>query len=283
MSRQNKSAIVTGSSHGTGAAVVERLAQDGFSVAINYSSSGEKAQKLAEKITATGGMAIAVKADISDPAAVATLFDAAEDRFGGVDVLINNAGIMKLASVAKTDDEVFDQTININLKGVFNGLREGARRLRSEGRIVSFSSSVVGLYQPSYAAYAATKAGIEAMSRILSKELGEKRITVNVIAPGPVATELFLRGKTDEDIKPIVDRTPLGRLVSPRISRGSWPSWSARTAVGSTARCCAQTAASYDRDDSRGCCPGDRRFQRFWPDDRQLARWHGAGFLRVHA
>ena len=115
---------------------------------------------------------------------------------------------MKLASVAETSDELFDQTIAINLKGAFNGMREAARRLHEGGRIVSFSSSVVGLYQPTYAAYAATKAGIQAMSHILAKELGSKKITVNVIAPGPVATDLFLKGKTDDEIKPIVGRTP---------------------------------------------------------------------------
>ena len=130
-------------------------------------------------------------------------------------MLVNNAGIMKLAPIVETDDALFDRTIAINLKGAFNGLREAARRLREGGRIVSFSSSVVGLYQPGYAAYAATKAGIEAMSHILSKELGPKKITVNVIAPGPVATKLFLDGKSDDDIKPIVGRTPLGRLGEP--------------------------------------------------------------------
>ena len=215
MATQTRVAIVTGSSQGIGSAVAERLAADGLAVVINYSSKSEPAEALVEKVERTGGRAIAVRADVSDPAAVAQLFDDAAEAFGGVDVLVNNAGIMKLAPVAETTDELFDQTIAINLKGVFNGLREAARRLREGGRIVSFSSSVVGLYQPTYAAYAATKAGIEAMSHILSKELGPKRITVNVIAPGPVATKLFLDGKSDDDIKPIVARTPLGRLGEP--------------------------------------------------------------------
>ena len=208
-------AIVTGSSQGIGAAVAERLAADGLAVVINYSSKAEPAEALVKKIEGAGGRAIAVGADVSKPADVAGLFSKAEAAFGGVDVLINNAGVMKLAPVAETSDELWNQTIAINLTGVFNGLREAAKRLRQGGRIVSFSSSVVGLYQPGYASYAATKAGIEAMTHILSKELGKKNITVNVIAPGPVATKLFLDGKSDDDIKPIVERTPLGRLGEP--------------------------------------------------------------------
>ena len=215
MAEPMRSAIITGSSQGIGAAVAERLAADGLAVVVNYASGAEAAQQLVAKIEAAGGRAIAVAADVSDPAAVAELFTRTEQAFGGVDVLVNNAGIMKLAPVAETPDDLFDRTVAINLKGAFNGMREAARRLREGGRIVSFSSSVVGLYQPTYAAYAATKAGVEAMSHILSKELGEKRITVNVVAPGPVATKLFLDGKTDEDIKPIVGRTPLGRLGEP--------------------------------------------------------------------
>ena len=210
-----KAAIITGSSKGIGAAVAERLAADGLAVVINYSSGADAANVLVERIKAAGGAASAIKADVSDPAAVAALFDQTEQAFGGVDVLVNNAGIMKLSPVADTTDELFDQTIAINLKGAFNGMRQAAKRMRDGGRIVSFSSSVVGLYQPTYAAYAATKAGIQAMSHILSKELGQKKITVNVIAPGPVATDLFMKGKTDDDIKPIVDRTPLGRLGEP--------------------------------------------------------------------
>ena len=215
MAIEGRVAIVTGSSQGIGAAVAERLAADGLAVVVNYSSKAAPAEALVRKIEGAGGRAIAVDADVSDPAAVAQLFTKAEEAFGGVDVLINNAGVMKLAPVAETTDELFDQTVAINLKGVFNGMREVAKRLRDGGRIVSFSSSVVGLYQPTYAAYAATKAGIEAMTHVLSKELGKKNITVNAIAPRPVATKLFLDGKSDDDIKPIVERTPLGRLGEP--------------------------------------------------------------------
>ena len=215
MADSNKAAIVTGSSRGIGAAVVERLARDGFGVVINYSGDAAPAQALADKIKASGGRATAIKADVSDGGAVADMFSAAAAEFGGVDVLVNNAGIMKLAKLAETDDALFDETLAINLKGAFNGMREAARRMRDGGRIINFSSSVVGLYQPTYAAYAATKAGLEAMTHILSKELGQRKITVNVVAPGPVNTELFTKGKEQSEIDMIVGRTPLSRLGEP--------------------------------------------------------------------
>ena len=152
---------------------------------------------------------------MSDPAAVTALFDAAEQAFGGVDVLVSNAGVMELTPIAQATDDAFDRTIAVNLKGAFNGLREGAKRLRDGGRIVSFSSSVVGLYQPTYALYAATKAGIEAMTHIVAKELGSRGITVNAVAPGPVDTPLFTDGKSREQIDAIEKMIPFGRLGEP--------------------------------------------------------------------
>ena len=209
---QNQVAIVTGASRGIGAGIARRLAADGFTVIVNYGSSAKEATKLVNEIEKAGGRAISVQADVSDPLAVKRMFDSAEATFGGVDVLVNNAGIMKLVPIAQTDDATFDQTIAINLKGTFNGLREAARRLRDGGRIVSFSTSVVGLYQPTYGVYAATKAAVEAMTHILAKELGSRRITVNAIAPGPVATDLFLEGKDAATIDRIKQMNPLGRL-----------------------------------------------------------------------
>lgn len=215
MTTADRAAIVTGSSQGIGAAIAERLARDGYAVTVNYSGSEASAKELVARISASGGRAIAVKADVSDPSAVANLFAATEEAFGGVDALVNNAGIMKLASIAESDDAFFDSHVAVNLKGVFNAMREGAKRIRQGGRIVSFSSSVVGLYQPSYGVYAATKAGVEAMTHILAKELGPKRITVNAIAPGPVATKLFLDGKSEELIANVTKMIPLGRLGQP--------------------------------------------------------------------
>ncbi len=215
MPNLNKTAIVTGSSRGIGAAVVQRLASDGFSVVINYSGKAEAAQTLAQKIIAGGGRAMIAEADVSKAAAMATLFEQAAATFGGVDVLVNNAGIMALSPIAETDEASFDRQIAVNLKGVFNGLHLAATKLRDGGRIVSFSSSVVGLYQPTYGVYAATKAAVEAMTHVLSKELGKRRITVNAIAPGPVETELFTKGKKPSEIEQIIGLTPLGRLGQP--------------------------------------------------------------------
>lgn len=156
-----KVAIVTGASRGIGAAIAERLAADGFTVLVNYAGGVAAAEALVRKIEAAGGRAVTAQADVSDAGAVARMFDAAVAAFGGVDVLVNNAGIMKLAPLAESDDALFDSQIAVNLKGTFNTLREAARRLRDGGRIVNLSSSVVGLYQPGYAAYAATKAGVD--------------------------------------------------------------------------------------------------------------------------
>ncbi len=210
-----RTAIVTGSSRGIGAAVAQRLARDGLAVVVNYAGDAKPAEALVRKIEDAGGKAISARADVSNPAAVRHMFDTAEETFGGVDVLVNNAGIMQLATIAEADDAIFDRHIAINLKGVFNGLREAARRLRSGGRIISFSSSVVGLYQPTYAVYAATKAGVEAMTHVLSKELRGRNITVNAIAPGPTATDLFLKGKPQEVIDTLARLAPLERLGQP--------------------------------------------------------------------
>src|ERR1700686_4119894 len=212
----NKVAIVTGASRGIGAAVAERLAADGFTVVINYSGDAKSAEALARKIETKGGRALTAKADVSDVKAVRGMFDAAEAAFGGVDVIVNNAGIMKLAKLADNDDAMFDQQIAVNLKGTFNTLREAARRLRDGGRIVNFSTSVVGLKLETYGVYAATKAAVETMTAILSKELRGRSITVNAIAPGPTATDLFLHGKSQELIDRMAKMNPLERLGTPQ-------------------------------------------------------------------
>ncbi|UVC16633.1 SDR family oxidoreductase [Mesorhizobium onobrychidis] len=210
-----KVAIVTGASGGIGAAVAERLGKDGFTVVVNYAGNAASAEAVVAKIKAVGGRAVAAQADISDVQAVRRMFDSAETAFGGVDVLINNAGIMTLATIADSDDTLFDRQIAINLKGTFNTLREAAKRLRDGGRIVNFSSSVVGLLQPTYGVYASTKAAVEAMTPILAKELRGRNITVNAIAPGPTATKLFLDGKPQEVIDRLAKLAPLERLGQP--------------------------------------------------------------------
>jgi len=211
----SKVAIVTGASRGIGAAVAERLATDGFTVVINYSGDAKSAEALVRKIEGSGGRALTAKADVSDPNAVRGMFDATEAAFGGVDVLVNNAGIMKLAKIADSDDALFDQQIAINLKGSFNAMREAARRLRDGGRIINFSTSVVGSKVETYGVYAATKAAIETMTAVLSKELRGRSITANAVAPGPTATDLFLNGKSPELVDRLAKMNPLERLGTP--------------------------------------------------------------------
>ncbi len=211
----NRVAIVTGASRGIGAAVATRLARDGFTVIINYSGDDASAEALARKIEAAGGKALTAKADVSEPAAVARMFDAAEAAFGGVDVLVNNAGIMPLSRIADADDAHFDRIVAVNLKGTFNTLRQAARRLRDGGRIVNFSTSVVGTRLETYGVYTATKAGVEMLTAVLAKELRGRNITVNAVAPGPTATELFLKGKSPDLIDRFAKTPPLERLGQP--------------------------------------------------------------------
>jgi 3-oxoacyl-[acyl-carrier protein] reductase len=208
-------AIVTGASRGIGATIAQRLARDGMTVVVNYAGSAADAERLAATIEAAGGRAGTAQADVSDAKAVARLFDTTEEVFGGVDVLINNAGIMRLKTIADSDDALIDSQIAINLKGSLYTLREAARRLRKGGRIVNLSSSVVGLYQPTYGVYAAAKAGVEAMTHILAKELRGREITVNAVAPGPTATELFFKGKSAELVDQLTKLAPLERLGTP--------------------------------------------------------------------
>jgi 3-oxoacyl-[acyl-carrier protein] reductase len=212
-----KVALVTGASRGIGSAIAERLARDGFTLIVNYSENAAPAEALVRKIEGGGGggRALAVKADISEVGAVRRMFDTAETTFGGIDVLVNNAGIMTLAPIADTDDASFDRHIAVNLKGTFNTLREAAKRLRSGGRIINFSTSVVGLLMPSYGVYVATKAAVEALTSVLAKELRGRNITVNAVAPGPTATDLFLKGKPQEVVDRLAKMAPLERLGQP--------------------------------------------------------------------
>ncbi|WP_173509073.1 SDR family oxidoreductase [Sinorhizobium psoraleae] len=211
----NKVAIVTGASRGIGAAIAERLARDGFTVVINYSGEAAPAEALARRIEERGGRALTAKADVSSAEAVRRMFDAAETAFGGVDLLVNNAGILKTATLADTGDDEFDRHFAINAKGTFNTMREAAGRMRDGGRIVNFSSTTLALNMPGYAAYNGTKAAVEAFTRVFAKELRGRNITVNAVAPGPIATDLFLTGKSDELIGNFAKMPPLERLGQP--------------------------------------------------------------------
>jgi len=210
-------AIVTGASRGIGAAIAKQLARDGYHVLVNYASKASEADKVVQDIIASGGKAVVFKANVADPAEVACMFDMAEQSFGKIDVLINNAGVMPshLPMLADIDDETFDSIMAINVKGTFNTLRQAARRMEQGGRIVNFSTSIVGLTLPGYSVYGASKAAVETMSAIFAKELRGRGIRVNVVAPGPVATELFLNGKTPERIEALSKMPPLERLGQP--------------------------------------------------------------------
>lgn len=212
---QTNVALVTGASRGIGAAIAERLGKDGFTVIVNYSGNAANAESVVRKIEQAGGKAVTAQGDVSNVEAVRHLFDNAETVYGGIDVLVNNAGIMMLSPLAAADDVHFTRQIDVNLKGTFNTLREAATRLRNGGRIVNFSTTVVGLKLETYGVYAATKAAVETLTAIMAKEMRGRDITVNAVAPGPTATDLFLNGKSDELIDRMAKMNPLERLGTP--------------------------------------------------------------------
>ncbi|CAM2167834.1 3-oxoacyl-(acyl-carrier-protein) reductase FabG [Paraburkholderia sacchari] len=213
----SKVAIVTGASRGIGAAIAKRLAAEGVAVVVNYAGRASDAQAVVDAIESAGGRAAAIQADVAVPAQVAAMFDQAITLFGGVDIVVNNAGMMQpgLVALADTDDALFDKLVAINLKGTFNALRVAAKKLRAGGRIVNFSSSIQALAMPGYSVYAATKSAVDTMTNIFAKELRGRNITVNAVAPGPTATELFLNDKTPEQIERLARMPPLERLGQP--------------------------------------------------------------------
>lgn len=208
-------AIITGASRGIGAVVARQLAADGYAVAINYASSATEASKLVVELRQAGHQAIAIQGDVSKPADIKRLFDETETQLGKVDVLVNNAGILKTLPLAQHNDELYNQNFDIHTRGTFNALREAATRLNDGGRIVNFSSSTVGLNFPGYAVYIASKAAVESLTQVFAKEMRGRGITVNAVAPGPVATDLFLHGKSEEQIQGLAKMAPLERLGQP--------------------------------------------------------------------
>ncbi|MGC5539773.1 SDR family oxidoreductase [Streptomyces griseus] len=209
-------AVVTGGSRGIGRESAERLAADGFAVVVNYAGNRTEAEAAVAAITAAGGEAFAQQADVADEVAVAALFDAAEETFGGVDVVVHAAGVIALAPLAELELDTLDRMHRTNIRGTFVVDQQAARRLREGGAIINFSSSVLSLALPGYTAYAATKGAVEAMTLILARELRGRDVTVNAVAPGPTATALFLDGKDEETVARMAAQPPLERLGTPQ-------------------------------------------------------------------
>jgi 3-oxoacyl-[acyl-carrier protein] reductase len=211
----DKVVLVTGASRGIGAAVAEHLAQADAKVIINYAGGKEAAEELVEKIKAGGGDAVALQADVSKAEDVKALFDNAIAHYGRIDVLVNNAGIMITKLIKDTTDEDFTRQFDINVKGVFNTLREAATKLTDNGSIINFSTSVNRIMLPTYGTYVATKAAVEQLTRVFAKEAGERGINVNSVSPGPTNTELFTKGKPQEVIDRLASLSPFNRIGEP--------------------------------------------------------------------
>jgi 3-oxoacyl-[acyl-carrier protein] reductase len=215
MEKSNKVAIVTGASGGIGRAIAIRLARDGFAVVVHYSGNAKKGEETVTDILNAGGIAIAVQADVANAADVELLFKKTLDTFGGIDVVVNSAGIMLLSPISEGDLAGFDKVIATNLRGAFVVLCQAAQHVSTGGRIIALSSSVIAKAFPTYGPYIAAKAGVEGLVHVLANELRGRNITVNAVAPGPVATELFLKGKNEVQIEQLSKVPPLERLGQP--------------------------------------------------------------------
>ena len=210
-----RTAIITGASGGIGRAVALRLAHDGFAVVVNYAGNAAKAEGVVNELESAGGQAIAVQADVANAGDVERLFKKTLHTFGRINVVVNSAGIMPLGRIADGDIEMFDKVIATNLRGAFLILRQAAQHVVEGGRIIALSSSVLAKSFPTYGAYIASKAGVEGLVHVLNNELRGRKVTVNAVAPGPVATDLFLKDKTEAQIEQFSKLAPLERLGQP--------------------------------------------------------------------
>jgi len=212
---EERVAIITGATRGIGLAITKRLAKDGFTVVANYVGDTASAEKALNEIKSTNGKAIAIQGDVSNPSDVEALFKQTLTAFGKIDVVINCAGIMPLFPIAKNDFETFDKVISVNLRGAFLMMAQAAQHVSVNGRIIVLSSSVLAKSFPNYGAYIASKAGVQGLVHVLANELRGRNITVNAVAPGPTATELFFKGKTEAQIEDFKKLNPLERLGTP--------------------------------------------------------------------
>ena len=212
---EGKVAIITGSSRGIGRVVAEQLADLGANVVINYSSNRQKADEVVEGILKKRGKAVAIHADLSKLSDVKELFTKTIAEFGKVDILINNAGLMITKPLSDVTEDDFDKQFAVNVKGTFFACQQALKHMENNGRIVNFSTSVAGQMFPTYSVYAGTKGAVEQFTRQLAKEFGSKQITINAVAPGPVNTELFKLGKTEQQIDAMKKMNAFGRIGEP--------------------------------------------------------------------
>jgi 3-oxoacyl-[acyl-carrier protein] reductase len=212
---RGKVAIVTGGSGGIGSVICERLAAEGASVVVHYSGHEDAAKQVVQHIEARNGKAIAVQADLSQSDRVAALFDQTEQQFGAPDILVNLAGIRLIGAIADMDDDAFDKTFGLNAKGAFFCMREAARRLNNNGRIVNISSGLVVRPSAGYGLYVGSKAAVEHMSKVLSIELGDRCITVNSVSPGPTATDEFKNSVDESKAAAAAAQSPFNRIGQP--------------------------------------------------------------------
>lgn len=213
--KPSKAAIVTGASRGIGRHIALRLAADGFAVVVGYAGDKAQANETVAEIETNGGTALAVQGDVGKAEDVDKLFSTTLATHGRVDAVVSNAGVMSLAPIKVSSLEAFDHMMTTNVRGTFLVLAKAAQVLGEGGRIVALSTSVIPKATPGYGPYIASKAAVEGLVHVLANELRGRGITVNAVAPGPVATDLFMRGKTEEQVAALAKLSPLERLGQP--------------------------------------------------------------------